>query len=45
MNWDITANFSEIKDFLKEYAFNRICSAFKVGPQIKPQPNFDIVCY
>jgi serine/threonine protein kinase len=45
ISWEIRANFSEIQDVLIEYAFNKICAALRIGPQVKPELNFDVVCY
>lgn len=45
MNWSLQANFAEIQNLLIEYAFNRICAALGIGPQIGVSGGFDIVCY
>jgi len=45
MNWSIKANFREIKDFIIEYGFSKICSVLGVGPMVRPELTFDLVCY
>ena len=45
MDWSITANFSEIKSFIVEYVIGKICSALGVGPRVRPEPTFDLICY
>lgn len=30
---------------IREYAFNKVCSALGVGPQLSTPSSFDVICY
>lgn len=43
--WHINASFSQVKEVLVEYAFARVLAMLGVGPRLKRDIGFDLVCY
>lgn len=44
--WIIPGHYSELEQFVIEYAFAKICAALGVGVKVgSPDHGFDIVCY
>jgi hypothetical protein len=45
MNWEIQANHNDIISVVKECAFNKVCAALGIGPQLPTATGFDLICY
>jgi hypothetical protein len=41
----IHVNFADLKDVLVEFAIAKLCSLFKIGPQIQNPFGFDLLCF
>jgi hypothetical protein len=44
IDWVLTATYPEVKDAVFEYSFAKVCSLLRVGPKIKIDMGFDLVC-
>lgn len=42
---EVIAWFRDVKDALVEYSIAKVCSMLKIGPKVKTDIGFDLVCY
>ena len=44
-DWCVDARFSEVEQVIMEFAIAKVCSMLAVGPRLKLDIGFDLVCY